>query len=158
MRYLAAIAGVVLGIFLLTESAHAMSCSRPTPAQHIDNSDIIFYGEVVRRQRLPKKNAQGEVEFKVLRAYKGVQQDTVRIQYYNDAGDSHGWGFRTDQPTLIFAKIKPEAEGDRNVGHLNYCDMIKYHARTKLHPEYWDILARLKPQVPSEGAETTAER
>ena len=158
MKYPAALAGVILGTFVMTESAHSLKCERLTPAQHIDNSGIIFYGQLIRGQHLPKKDEHVEVEFEVLRAYKGAHEKTIHIQYYNDDGGYFGWGFRVDQPTLIFAGSVPAAEGKPGANGLGYYSMSTYHARPALHQEYRDILNRLKPQVPGKGTKTTTEQ
>ncbi len=118
-----------------------MTCARPSPAEHIEATQIVFFGFPVSGADGPKDMEKRTLTFKVLRAYKGVESDTLNITYQNDHGASMGWGFRNSTATLVFARTWKESGKELN--GLTYCDMITYHGRPNLHAEYWDILAGL---------------
>lgn len=143
--------GLVLGALTHTTPASATSCAPLDAAEHVSQSDVIFYGEMLGEQDSAPDNTDRVVEFKVLRAYKGVTGKTVRITYYNDHGALRGWGFAPGNPTLVFASLASESEVGKDAGTekpvavVHYCSMIPYHARAFLHPDYWEILVDLKP-------------
>lgn len=130
--------------------AAAASCANVTPEEHLGYSPLIFFGKPVSGVYGPKTNTREEVEFEILRAYKGVSMETkVRLRYFNDHGHFHGWGF-SKRPTLVFAIIDSEntdrqSDTPELVGQISYCLMALYHTRPKLHPEYWDLLAHMRP-------------
>lgn len=140
---------LILGTLPLTTPANATSCAPLDAAEHVGQSEVIFFGEMLGEQDSAPDNTDRVAEFKVLRAYKGVAGNTVRITYYNDHGALRGWGFATGNPTLVFASLASGAEKDagaeKPVAVVHYCSMIPYHAQPSLHPDYWDILAGLKP-------------
>lgn len=141
--WLAFLVAVFAGL-TMTNPGLATSCWRPSAAEHIASADTIFYGEVIGGQFGPADNKDNIVEFKVLRAYKGVQGETIRIEYFNDHGGLRGWGFAEGQATLVFAdQTSDTAIVAGTAGSLNYCSMIPYHARAHMHADYWDILATL---------------
>lgn len=144
MRLWIALLGGIVGGLSMTSPAAATSCWRPTATEHIASADIIFFGEVIGGQFGPADNKDSVVEFKVLRAYKGVQHETVHIDYYNDHGGLRGWGFGEGQATLVFADKTADTKAGKSAGTLHYCSMIPYHARTRRHADYWDILATMK--------------
>lgn len=138
--------GLLLAVPWISGPAMAASCERTTPAQHIDNSDAVFFGGINdRRWRGHIRDDEVKlVEFRVIRAYKGVEGDTVRVRFLNDHGKNRGWGFTRNRPTLVFAyKVKDDAEGP--LYEVHYCNMISYHGRPARRPFYWDILAGMKP-------------
>jgi hypothetical protein len=138
--------GLLLAVPGVSGPANAASCERPTPAEHIDHSDAVFFGGVAdRRWRGDIRDDENKiVEFRVVRAYKGVEGDTIRIRFLNDHGKNRGWGFSRHRPTLVFAySVKDDGEGP--LYEVHYCTMIPYHGRPARHPFYWDILAGMKP-------------
>lgn len=141
--WIALLAGLVCTV-LAAGPAAATSCWRPTAVEHIGSADIIFFGEAVGGQFGAPDNEMRVVEFKVLRAYKGIEAKTVRIEYFNDHGALRGWGFQEGGATLVFADKAADSKAGAPNGTLHYCSMIPYHARTHMHPDYWDILARMK--------------
>ena len=143
LSYLSMFLLMFISLLFFGTGASATSCTRPTPSEHIEATSIIFYGYPERGAGGPKDMKEREVTFKVLRAYKGVEGDRVKIKYKNDHGGNMGWGFRDRYATLVFAQKSTSAAGDS--GNLHYCNMITYHGRPNLHAEYWDILAGMKP-------------
>ncbi len=140
LKFLLAVSAAIIGTLSIIVQAQATSCWRPTPAEHIKQTDIIFFGFAMKGAKGPRDEKQRVVKFKVIRAYKGVRGNSVSIAYINDHGALNGWGFRYRQATLVFASI------DKNeVIRVGYCTMIPYHARQNLHSKYWDILAKMKP-------------
>lgn len=138
-RRLVWILGVCLCAQLSSGPTGATSCWRPTPAEHVDYAGMIFYGQVVGGYAGPADDRERSVEFRVLRAYKGVRSSTVRIEYLNDHGGLKGWGFEYGQSILVFA----DRLSDAGSGRVDYCSMIPYHGRPELHAEYWDVLVTL---------------
>jgi len=143
--FLAAAAGTLLCTLVGIQDAQAMSCWTPTPAEHIQQTGMVFYGQAMTGADGPKDDKERVVEFKVIRAYKGVRGDTVRIKYHNDHGALMGWGFGNNQATLVFADRISAADAKKETGQVGYCTMIPYHARSALHSIYWDVLAPMKP-------------
>ncbi|WP_428671694.1 hypothetical protein [Roseibium sp.] len=138
---------LVLGTAAIGSNAHASSCWRPSPAEHIDRMPIVFFGKVINAPRGPADGKVQIAEFRVQRAYKGVTGDTVTIGFLNDHGGNRGWGFDRGSSMLVFAEssnpyLELEVKAD---GYAYFCSMIPYFGRTALHPEYWDILALMKP-------------
>jgi hypothetical protein len=141
VRLVSAIAAV-LGVVLGTSAADAMSCARLSPEEHIEATPIIFFGRVAGSGgSLERDNQNRTVEFEVLRAYKGATGRTISITYMNDHGANSGWGFDRNRPLLVFADGQPAKEGDKASAWVGYCSMIRYHAGTHRHWEYWDLLA-----------------
>ena len=141
---LATIVAACFSILATTGPALATSCWSPSPAEHARQADMIFYGEALTGADGPKDDKKRVVQFKVLRAYKGVSGDTVSITYTNDHGALLGWGFANNQPTMIFADRLSAATEHTNSGFVGYCSMIPYHARPNLHAIYWDVLVPMK--------------
>lgn len=131
-------------LFLTTGNAEATSCWQPTPAEHVDYAGMIFYGRVTVGYDGSQDDQQRVVEFEVLRAYKGVQEDVVRIRYFNDHGGLTGWGFQGGESTLVFADLLQGAGDGGELGKAHFCSMVPYHARPELHAEYWDKLTALE--------------
>ncbi|WP_422364903.1 hypothetical protein [Pelagibius sp.] len=135
---------VPLCVLLIPGKAGATKCWQPTPAEHVDHAGMIFYGRVKAGYDGAQDDRDRVVEFEVLRAYKGVHEDIVRISYFNDHGSLTGWGFQGGESTLVFAALLPRVGAGGESGHAHYCSMVPYHARPELHPEYWDALAGMK--------------
>ena len=135
---------MVIGLPSAVEEVRAASCDKVTPKEHIEAQDIIFFGRVTKAP-VGQDNKTQVAEFEVLRAYKGVRGDKVKIEYFNDYGTVIGWGFGSNQPGLVFAyKLSDESDSD-TVGTVHYCSMMPYHQRRELHPDYWDILVKMNP-------------
>jgi hypothetical protein len=135
-----------------------MSCDHPTVAQHIADTDLIFFGKVLTVKALERSMSDGLLEWrntdgnradslatiKVERAYKGVETDTVDIAFLRDGGAIAGWGFSRSRHVLVFAKKFPAADKQSTIGYLNYCNMIPYYARDELRAEYWETLVQMQ--------------
>lgn len=132
-----------VAVLCCTSVANAMSCWHPAPAEHIGQAELIFFGEVVEGGASKADEKIRVAKFKILKAYKGVDSPTIAIRYMNDMGGNTGWGFRLGTATLVFAHIDTSFTHTERAGTLNYCDMIPYHGRSRLHPAYWDALSKL---------------
>jgi hypothetical protein len=151
---------VAAGMLLANENANGMSCDRLTAAEHIANTELIFFGRVktVRSRELAESQGvtdwyEGFAEpdtiatFDVLRRYKGTDSKTVDIQFYGDDGKVAGWGFQRGRYALVFARKVTSADTTKTIGHLTYCDMIPYYAADRLLPDYWEILVPLSKDL-----------
>lgn len=123
--------------------ANAGSCLPLTAIEHLGYSDVVFYGYPIRGAGGAPDTADRVVEFKVLRAFKGVEGDTVSIVYVNDHGGNSGWGFRNREATLVFAYHWPPDATAYGVARVDYCSMSRYH-KAYDQPDYWEILTRIK--------------
>lgn len=132
--------GLTLAVISFCGVANATSCYSGSPQEHVDDTDVIFYGKVIDGGGPPDDQMQ-VVEFEVLRAYKGTTENTVSVRYFNDHGALRGWGFEFGQAVMVFADIDDSASGEGNIPQLHYCSMVPYHLRTDLHANYWDILS-----------------
>lgn len=137
--------GLILAPITFNSPANATSCVPVTPAEHISRSDIIFFGTVIDRQASRRTDSETISDFRVIRAYKGVEGKIVRIKYHNDHGANQGWGFSHKHPTLVFAYRLPSGEDEKPVFIVHYCTMRPYHGTPARHPVYWDILAGMNP-------------
>lgn len=144
MRCCAWMLAIVLCLVLSPGKAGATKCWQPTPAEHVDYAGMIFYGRVMAGYDGAQDDRDRVVEFEVLRAYKGVHENVVRISYFNDHGGLTGWGFQGGESTLVFANLLPRAGAGGERGHVRLCSMAPYHARPELHAAYWDILAGMR--------------
>jgi hypothetical protein len=141
---------LIVGSELVSNPANATTCIIPTPAEHVANTPIIFFGTAEKGLPDPSPSSpRGDgqiavVEFKVLRAYKGVTGKTIKVRYLNDGGGNSGWGFQHGRGVLVFAHTAPSKDNGPVVAHTGYCAMIHYASRHQLHAEYWDLLAALK--------------
>lgn len=131
--------GISLAVISFCNIANATSCYSGNPQEHVDDTDVIFYGKVIDGGG-PPNNQMQIVKFDVLTAYKGTTENTVIVQYFNDHGALQGWGFQSGQDVMIFADIDRSAKDDGTKLSLHYCSMVPYHLRTELHADYWDIL------------------
>lgn len=144
VRCCTALLVILLCVLLMPGKAAATKCWEPTPAEHVDHAGMIFYGRVKAGYDGAQDDTDRVVELEVLRAYKGVHEDVVRISYFNDHGGLTGWGFQGGESTLVLASLLPHLGAGGESGHVRLCSMAPYHARPELHAEYWDILAKLK--------------
>lgn len=119
--------------------ANATSCYSGSPQEHVDDTDVIFYGKVIDGGGPPDDQMQ-VVEFEVLRAYKGTTENTVSVRYFNDHGTLRGWGFEFGQAVMVFADLDSSSSSENAMAEVHYCSMVPYHLRTELHADYWDIL------------------
>jgi len=154
LRLRQAITGCCLAALLsagMTARAHATRCWQPDPREHIARSDMVFFGEV---QTLPQKRLAGGRKIailKVLRNYKGANVPLLRLLYRDDwrSGSARrGWRFLAGDKLLVFANVLPaggmHVAADARAG---LCSMLPYYARKGLHPQYWDLLSRMKRGV-----------
>ncbi|WP_434055527.1 MAG: hypothetical protein RDA78_11940 [Roseibium sp.] len=124
--------------------AEAASCERRSAVEHLNDSDLVFYGYPIRGAGGARDDMDRVLEFKVLRAFKGVESDTVSIVYVNDDGGSAGWPFRDREATLVFAYYWPPDTKAYGVARVHFCSMLPYHKGYN-KPEYWDVLTGMTP-------------
>lgn len=136
----------ILCLLLVASSSltFATTCEPRTPEQHIQDSDIVFFGEIINDRRKRKATYEYTTQdFEVIRVYKGDIADIVTIKYYNDFGGNHGWGFRRRQPTLIFANSPRKNVDGKQLYLVHFCSMAPFHLNYRDRPTYWDLLSSM---------------
>ena len=144
MRKMSLMTGAIIAFLMNYATASASSCPFPTPLEHIEWNEIVFYGQVDDTSDDLRDGKTRTINVKVLRAYKGVEGKSIKIKYINDGGANRGWGFQHGQSMLIFAQKDEASNGLNQIGSVNYCSMIIYHGRAQLHSQYWDHLVKMR--------------
>ncbi|TQV77828.1 hypothetical protein [Denitrobaculum tricleocarpae] len=126
-------------------TAEALSCRKPGVQEHIRNSDLVFYGSLQGRPRVDRDKREWMGKFKVLWAYKGVEDKSVIVTLTNTRiGDLSGRRFSGGMPILVFAEREGVNEDGLVIASVHYCSMMAYHGRSHLHPKYWYLLNQLQ--------------
>ena len=133
---------LALGVSCAAPPAVALMCETVPVREHIDNNDIIFYGQIAQGRETRELARQGILTLKVLRAFKGVAKEQVRIRY-EDLGQPLKGDLPRDWTSMIFARKSPAALPVPDVdGYMDPCSGNGFPGNPALHHEYWDILIR----------------
>jgi len=129
---------IFMGFIIFSNGLFACSCWHPEPEEYLKEENLIFFGKVTAIKNLEtytKKDHGIVVErfykdqatFKVIRFYKGEEQDYITVNYSRGDGVGCGWGFKEGQEVMVFAG------GDQRKGYgTGMCSMIPY-ASAKNH-------------------------
>jgi len=139
----------LLGLFLLFQTvsfgginnALALSCLEQSLEQEFDDSDIVFFGKVVKQEPSSKIIPYMDnviVTFQVLEYFKGTSSSVLITNSYID--DDFGWEYIPGKEMMIFAN--QDSEDFINVDQL--C------SRNGVYPDSTMLLVLkdLKPESP----------
>lgn len=148
---LALIIGLLACFVLVSPEANSGACWQPLPVEHIERTDVVFFGEIERTRETLREDVSKTVTFRVFKAYKGVQSETIEIAPH-PFGDT-----RLDipyyQPMLVFARLVDDAEHGKIVATATNCSMRPYTDRQELHPQYWELLVTMSKENTAERAD-----
>ncbi|MEP3278590.1 MAG: hypothetical protein ABJN26_18670 [Stappiaceae bacterium] len=145
MRRLGLILGFLVCLVLVPLEAYATSCWRPSPAEHIEQSDVIFYGEVLQTRKQFKQDKHIKIAtFKVIQAYKGVRSKKIDVGLYVIGSGEANIPFH--KPMMIFAHFVDDKILGRKIVATGTCSLVPYEIRKKHHPEYWELLIAMSKE------------
>lgn len=102
-------------------TANACKCGYPEPDEYVASIDLIFKGKVLSITSEGKHIGGMRAKFKMLTSYKGVERQTIEVNYVPDSGSSCGWHFKENEEVTVFAV------GDSTQGFKTHlCVMIPY--------------------------------
>lgn len=123
---------------LLPGPAQACKCLPLSPADHIEQSDFIFRGEVIDKRSdagLLNPLSRGErVVFDVTRTWKGPQLKKMIIHVTSTSSAACGMDFALGWTGVIFARADENGEPSTNL-----CQMMSYDSRADSGTDY-DVL------------------
>jgi uncharacterized protein YjbI with pentapeptide repeats len=135
---------VFLSLITTSYDLYACSCGHPEPKEYIKGS-LIFFGKVISVNNLETytKKDKGVVvasfysdqaTFKVIRSYKGEEQNYITVKYSRRDGVGCGWEFKEGQEVMVFAG------GDQRKGYkTGMCSMIPYASAKNQGDDRFDI-------------------
>lgn len=135
-----------MGFITVSNGLFACSCWHPEPEEYLKEENLIFFGKVIAIKNLETyiKKDQGivvesfykeQATFKVIRSYKGEQQESITINYSRGDGVGCGWGFKEGQEVMVFAG------GDQRKGYeTGMCSMIPYASAKQQADNKFDVV------------------
>ena len=103
--------GAITICFFLSFEASACSCVPiEDPAAHLADVDVVYFGRVVKTRKgwLKGEFDPVETEFRVTRAYKGVEPGKVKVSHQLDGGLCGLTFTRGDEILVLAHKAKKE--------------------------------------------------
>lgn len=151
MRQLGLVLGFLVCFVLAPLEAYATSCERVTPKEHIEMSDVIFFGQYQKTRKNARRDDETKtVTFRVIKAYKGVESVTIEIAPYGLVNERD---FQYRRPTLVFAYYSDHPSVDNTIARIHMCSMLPYQYGEKNHPEYWELLVSMSEEVSAKSAD-----
>lgn len=107
-------ANLLLATTFGAEDAHACSCAGPsTPEEQLQESDVVFSGEVLDARDNPSPTAPGlhlgPVSFDVEESWKGASEEQVVVLGYGESS-SCGIDFQKGERYLVYATYGGQGE------------------------------------------------
>ena len=98
----------VMGIFVTSDNAFALSCERPDPSKYYQESDTVFAGTVIEKEYLQPSNEHSLVAhstFNVTEFFKGHFHDQIVV-----SSDERFWGinFTIGSEYLVFGDLSDD--------------------------------------------------